>query len=128
MGFLRRQLVTAALTANAIRPTPGYQASVPSFFAGWLTTELAPHLMAVTAADTAAHVLGRKAERGKRGRRAGLALAGLNLAGQAYLVDQARRSRTRVEDALVEGLGVDYVEQLDAKPTPAELATPWRRL
>jgi acetyl esterase/lipase len=122
MGFLRRQLVTAALTANAIRPTPGYQASIPSFFAGWLTTELAPHLMAVTAADTAAHAVRRKRPR------LALALAGLNLAGQAYLVDQARRSRARVEDALVAGLGVDYVEQLDAKPTPAELATPWRRL
>jgi acetyl esterase/lipase len=123
MGFLRRQIVTAALTANAIRPTPGYQASVPSFFAGWLTTELAPHLLALTAADTAAHAVRRRPRR-----RLGLALAGLNLAGQAYLVDQARRSRAKVEDALVEGLGVDYVEQLDAKPTPAELATPWRRL
>ena len=36
--------------------------------------------------------------------------------------------RERVEDALTEGLGVDYVEQLDAAPTPAELATPWRTL
>ncbi len=123
MGFLRRQLVTAALTANAIRPVPGYRASIPSFFAGWLTTELAPHLMAVTAADTTTHVA-----RSRPRRRLGLVLAGLNLAGQAYLVDQARRARARVEDALVEGLGVDYVEQLDAKPTPAELATPWRRL
>jgi acetyl esterase/lipase len=122
MGFLRRQLVTAALTVNAIRPVPGYRASIPSFVAGWLTTELGPHLMAVTAADTAAHVVRR------RGRGLGLALAGLNLAGQAFLVDQARRAGTKVEDALVEGIGVDYVEQLDAKPTPAELATPWRRL
>jgi acetyl esterase/lipase len=128
MGFLRRQLATAALTANAIRPTPGYQASIPSFFAGWLTTELAPHLMALTAADTAVHALGGRAGRQRPGRRLALALAGLNLAGQAFLVDQARRSRTKVEDALVEGLGIDYVEQLDAKPTPAELATPWRRL
>jgi acetyl esterase/lipase len=124
MGFLRRQLVTAALTANAIRPTPGYQASIPSFLAGWLTTELAPHLMTVTAVDTAAYAVRPK----RRRRRLGLTLAGLNLAGQALLVDQARRSRAKVEDALVEGLGVDYVEQLDAKPTPAELATPWRRL
>jgi acetyl esterase/lipase len=123
MGFLRRQVVTAALTVNAIRPAPGYRASIPSFFAGWLTTELAPHLMAVTAADTAAHVVRRRPRR-----RLELALAGLNLAGQAFLVDQARRSRAKVEDALVEGLGIDYVEQLDAKPTPAELATPWRRL
>jgi len=122
MGFLRRQLVTAALTANAIRPVPGYRSAIPSFFGGWLTTELAPHLMTLTAADTAAHVVRRKPGR------LALALAGLNLAGQAYLIDQARRSSAKVEDALVEGLGVDYVEQLDAKPTPAELATPWRRL
>ncbi len=129
MGFLRRQLVTAALTANAIRPLPGYNAAIPSFFAGWLTSELTPHLMAVTAADTAAHAVRRdRGSHGRRRRRAGLLLAAANLAGQAFLVDQARRVRTNAEDALVEGLGVDYVEQLDAKPTPAELATPWRRL
>jgi acetyl esterase/lipase len=123
MGFLRRQVLTAALTANAIRPLPSYRAAIPSFAAGWLTSELAPHLMALTAADTAAHVVRRR----KR-RRLGLLLAGLNLAGQAFLVDQARRARNDVEDALVDGLGVDYVEQLDAKPTPAELAIPWRTL
>ena len=122
MSFLRRQLVTAALTANAIRPLPGFRTAIPSFAAGWLTTELAPHLMALTAADTAVHT------RRRRRSRAGLALAAANLAGQAFLVDQARRVRTEAEDALVEGLGYDYIEQLDAKPTPAELAVPWRRL
>lgn len=122
MSFLRRQLLTAALTANAIRPVPGFRAGIPSFLAGWLTSELAPHLMAVTAADAAAH-----ARRRGRSRQA-LALAAANLAGQAFLVDQARRVRTQAEDALVEGLGADYIEQLDAKPTPAELAVPWRRL
>lgn len=57
MPFLRRQLVTAALTANAIRPAPGFRAGVPAFAAGWLTTELAAHLFTLTATDTAAHVL-----------------------------------------------------------------------
>ncbi|WP_296606693.1 alpha/beta hydrolase [Nocardioides sp.] len=122
MSFLRRQLVTAALTANAIQPVPGFRAGIPSFMAGWLTSELAPHLMAVTAADTAAHLGTRRRSR------ASLALAAANLAGQAFLIDQARRVRTKAEDALVEGIGADYVEQLDAKPTPAELAVPWRRL
>ena len=122
MGFLRRQLVTAALTANALRPVPGFRAAIPSFAAGWLTSELAPHLMALTAADTTAHAV-------RRGRsRAGLAVAAANLAGQAFLVDQARRAGRHVEEALVEGIGVDYAEQLDAAPTPAELATPWRQL
>ena len=34
----------------------------------------------------------------------------------------------QLPDEVIEGLGLDYLEQLDAKPTPAELATPWRRL
>lgn len=122
MSLLRRQIVTAALTANAVRPVPGFRAAIPAFLAGWLTTELAPQLLAITASDTGAHLA-----RG-RGSRAGLALAAVNLAGQAFLVDQARRVRQDAEDALVEGIGVDYVEQLDAEPTPAELATPWRSL
>ncbi|GAB3765924.1 acetyl esterase/lipase [Nocardioides ginsengisegetis] len=123
MSFLRRRLVAAALTANAIRPVPGYRAGIPSFFAGWMTGELAPHLLAVTAADTAVHLT-----RGKKRSRTGLVLAGATAAGLGFLIDQSRRVRTTAEDALVEGLGLDYVEQLDAKPTPAELATPWRKL
>ncbi|GAB2457546.1 alpha/beta hydrolase [Nocardioides hungaricus] len=123
MPYLRRQLVTAALTANAIHPAPGYRAGIPAFAAGWLTSELATHLFALTAADTAAHLLRRRPHS-----RAGLALAAANLAGQAFLLDQARRVRQDAEEALVEGLGAEYGEQLDALPTPAELATPWRQL
>ncbi len=122
MGFLRRQLVTAALTANAVRPLPGYGVSVPSFFAGWLTGELAPHVLALTAADVALHA------RGPRRDPRALALAGLSTVGLAYLVKQARDVRHRAEDALVEGIGADYVEQLDAAPTPADLAVPWRQV
>lgn len=86
----------------------------------WLTGELSPQLLALTAADVGAAVA--------RGRvsRAGLALAAVNAVGLAALVADARRVRHQVEEALAEGLGVDYVEQLDEKPTPAELATPWR--
>jgi acetyl esterase/lipase len=124
MGFLRRQLITAVLTANAIRPVPGFRTGIPAFFAGWLTSELAQHLMALTAADTAAHVVRRG--RGRSG--AGLAVAAANLAGQAFLLDQARRVQKDAEDALVEGLGADYIDRLETQPTPAELATPWRRL
>jgi acetyl esterase/lipase len=43
-------------------------------------------------------------------------------------VRQSRRAVGVLDDALVEGLGVDYVEQLDAAPDPADLATPWRSL
>ncbi len=122
MGFVRRQALTAALTANAIRPIPGLRAGIPSFFAGWLTGELAPHLLGLTVADAAANV--RASRRDVRG----LALAGASAAGLVYLVGQSRRAVTDAEDALAEGLGVDYVEQLDAKPTPADLAVPWRSI
>jgi len=122
MGFLRRQVITAALTANAIRPLPGFDLGVPSFAAGWLTGELAPHLLALTAADAATHATGRRRDP------AGLLLAGASAAGLAYLIKQSRNVQVRAEESLVEGLGIDYLEQLDAKPTPAELATPWRSL
>jgi len=95
---------------------------VPAFFAGWLTNELSPHLLALTAADTAVHLTRRDRSV------AGLALAAGSAAGLALLVRQGQQVRHGAEDALVEGLGVDYVEQLDAVPTPADLATPWRKL
>jgi acetyl esterase/lipase len=44
------------------------------------------------------------------------------------MVRQSHRSADVLDDALVEGLGVDYVEQLDEAPDPADLATPWRQL
>lgn len=125
MGFLRRQLVTAALTANAVRPIPGFRTGIPAFFAGWLTGELAPHALAATAADTAVHLAHPPA--GGRSR-AGLAVAALSTAGLVHLVAQSRRVRQLTEEVLEESLGADYVEQLDALPTPSDLAVPWRQL
>ena len=57
MSYLRRQVVMAALTANAVRPVPGYWAGVPAMIGGWLTSELAPHLLSVTLADTVHELL-----------------------------------------------------------------------
>lgn len=120
MAFLRRQLVTAALVANAVRPLPGYRVGIPAFFAGWLAGELAPHLLAVTAVDTAVHA------RSPRRSRAALALAAANTAGLTYLVTTSRGVQDVVEKALTEALGVDYVEQLDERPTPADLQVRFR--
>src|SRR6478672_12667402 len=122
MSFLRRQIVTAALTANAIRPVPGFRVGIPAFLAGWLTGELAPHLLAVTAADAAVNATSRRRSR------AGLALATASAAGLAFLIDQSRRVQAAAEAALAESLGEDYVDALDRLPTPADLATPWRQL
>ncbi len=122
MSYLRRQLITAALTANALRPVPGLRAGVPSFAAGWLASELAPHLLGITTIDTAGHLA--RADRS----RAGLALAAASTAGLGWIIRQSQRVKDGLEEALEEGLGVDYVEKLDAEPTPADLAVPWRKL
>lgn len=122
MSFLLRQGVIAALTANALRPPKGARAGLPAFAAGWVFGELAPQMLALTTLDAARHV--------KPGRRSGLGLtlAGLSALGLTRLIRQQQGAKDQLEDALVEGLGVEYVSELDAAPTPADLATPWRRI
>ena len=64
--FLTLSALGAALTANGLRPFPdGTPFAVPSFFAGWLTSELAPHNLAVTIGGSAAYAAH------KRGRHSG---------------------------------------------------------
>src|ERR1700759_731457 len=98
MSFRRRAVLYAALTANAVRPLPGFRTGIPSFFAGWLTGELAPQWLAVTAADAATPLTAKRRDP------VALALAGATAGGLAYLINQARRDRVRAEDALEEGL------------------------
>ncbi len=126
VSFLSRQSVVAALTVNALRPPRGRRAGLAAFFAGWLFSETAPQMLALTALDAATH-LTRGRRHGVRAK-AGLALAGASALGLAHIVRQSRQAKDGFEDALVEGLGVDYVEQLDQVPTPADLATPWRKI
>lgn len=126
MSFLRRQSIVAALTANALRPPRGRRSGLAAFAAGWLFGESAPQMLAITAIDAAAHLT--KGRRAGWQAKAGLALAGASALGLSRIVRESHRSREVLEDALVEGLGVDYVEQLDEVPSPADLATPWRRL
>ncbi|MBK1788676.1 alpha/beta hydrolase [Prauserella cavernicola] len=124
-SFRTRRAAQLALTINALRPLRGSRTAFPAFFAGWLTSELAPHLLALTAADTAAHV----AKHGVRGAdKSGLALAGLSAAGLGGLVASARRAKGAVEQALIEVLGPGYHEGLHRPPSPQDLATPWGRL
>ncbi|TVT13940.1 alpha/beta hydrolase, partial [Amycolatopsis rhizosphaerae] len=122
--FLTRRAIQLALTANALRPLPGNRAAIPAFFAGWLTGELAPHLLALTAADTAAHV----AREGSKSDRVALGLSALSAAGLTKLIVDAQRARGEVEQALAEALGPRYVEGLRRPPGPKDLATPWGQL
>lgn len=120
--FLSRQLLQLGMTANALRPVPGGPASVPAFFAGWLTGELAPHFAALTAVDAAVHVR----RRGLRTRRDALALlaAGANLAAYAALIARGRRAADEIENALVEALGADYRSAIRRDPLPDDVSAP----
>jgi acetyl esterase/lipase len=122
--YLKRQVANVALVANAYRPIPGSPASVPAFFAGWLTAELAPHLLALTAVDTAVTV----ARHGWRAERRGLAAAAVAAGGYATLMGGGQRARVEVEDSLREALGDEYAQRLARVPEAADLVTPWRSL
>lgn len=118
----------AALTANALRPFPsGTPLAVPSFFAGWLTTELAPQNLIATAAGSAALVAAR---RGRLGRddKVTLALNAVSAAGMAALIAQGLRVPGVVEAALAEAFGSDYLARLDPAPDKADMTTPWRQV
>lgn len=125
MGYTRRQLVTALLTANAVRPLRG-PLSALGFAIGWPTGELAPQLLGLTALDTAQAAL-----RG-RATRSGVLLAAASAAGLAYLVRDAHKAGEIAERQLAETLGPDYLEHVTADPAAADLAdalpTPLRDL
>ena len=129
--FLRLSAAGAALTVNGLRPLPGSNPlSVPSFFGGWLTSELAPHNLAITLAGTAAHLRGRRRARQRLDRddRIALALNALSVAGLAVMIRQGMKSADVIEQALTSGLADDYVARLDPAPEKADLATPWRQV
>jgi acetyl esterase/lipase len=126
--FLTLSALGAALTANGLRPLPGGNPlAIPSFFLGWITSELAPHNLAVTTVGSATYLAKR------RGRldpddRIGLGLNLLSAAGLGWMIWQGIRSGDVVEAALTEGLHDEYVAELDPKPEKADLATPWRQV
>lgn len=122
--FLLRQLATASLAINALRPVPGMPLSVPTFLAGWLTAELAPQLLAATAVDAGVHVA-RHGVRGK-GDAAGVAVAGLSVAGLAAVIAAGRGARMEVEAALTSELGRDY--RAVAGESAPVVGVPWRQL
>src|SRR5687767_6981324 len=110
MGYTRRQLVTALLTANAVYTPRDTVLSPLGFAIAWPTGELAPQLLALTAADTTQALV-----RGKT-TRAGLLLAGVGAAGLAYLIGHARKAGTLAEAQLVESLGDDYLDLVTSDP------------
>ncbi len=122
MPYLRRQLVLGALVVNAVRPAPGFLVSVPSMFAGWLVSELAPHVMLLTAGDTARELVR------KGGDRRLAVLGAANLAGLAYVFRGGMQSHRIFESGLADALGGSYREELEARHADLDWKTPLRQL
>src|SRR3954452_25393542 len=100
--FVRLSAAGAALTLNGLRPLPGSNPlAVPSFFSGWLTSELAPHNRGITVTGTSAYVA-RRSRRGglSRADRIGRGLNLLCMAGRAWMIRQALKAADDVERAL----------------------------
>ena len=126
--FLAVSLVGAALTYNALRPHfTSPRRSVLSFFAGWLTSELALHHLVTWAVVTAWFVW-----MGALDHWAGIAALAVTIASSIGLVatwSTGRAARAIVADALTEGLGEGYGDAILPELTArmaAEIA--WRRL
>src|SRR5215468_10681191 len=106
--FLAVSIVGALFTFNAYRPRPPHARvlAIPSFFAGWLTSELAVHHVAWQALAT-----GLLVWMGALAAWPGWLGLGVTIASWAALLAMlpvARRSETVVEDALAEGIGAGY--------------------
>lgn len=121
-SFRTRQVVTAALVANSLRPPSNYWLGVPALLTGWLTSELGAHLLALTVGDSARELTRRDKDRG------GLALAAVSAAGLAALIRQAIGAQAVVERALSEGLSDDYRNHLAAQDSDLDLGAPWQQL
>ncbi len=124
LSFRRRQLVTAALVANALHPPENYWLGAPSMLVGWPTSELAPHLLTATVVDVI-----RELRRGRKGQldAAGLAVAAANAAGLTGLIRKSIGTRKVVEDALTLGLGAGHQAQLPGSPVGASLGATWQQ-
>lgn len=123
---LRVAAIGTALTANGLRPVPGSNPlSVPSFFGGWLTSELAPHNLACTLAHFG--WLARRRRRWDRDDRIAVALDLASIAGLAVMIAQAMRVRPAVTAVLDETLGPGKAEA-DPAPGRQDIATPWRQV
>ncbi len=126
--FLLVSLVGAAFTYNALRPHfTSPRRAVLSFFAGWLTGELALHHVAIQAVLTVGFIwMGALAHWPGV---AGLAITIASWIGLVATWLHGRSARQIVADALTQGLGDGYgdniLPELSAR-LAAEIA--WRRL
>jgi acetyl esterase/lipase len=122
-AFLISSIVFFVLTLNALRPLP----ETTSFFASWLTMELAPHhlvanIILVSIFWAAGAIHGTAGE-------VALLLDAATAVGLTAMILQSHRVREVSERALVEGLGPDYQTKiLPHRSANWDLRVPWRQL
>ena len=123
--FLAASVVGACFTLNAYRPSSRWQVIGPSFFAAWLTGELAPFHVAWQIAGAAVFTWFGALDEWPG--LLGLAISVVSWGGLAWLQLASRRSARVVEDALHTGLGDDYRDRI-APGIAARMATRPSRL
>jgi acetyl esterase/lipase len=122
-AFLISSIAFAVLTLNALRPVR----LITSFFASWLTMELAPHHLLANAIFIGVFAA-RGGIEGTNGA-IGLALNAFTWLGLSYLIVQSQRVRGLSEEALRQGLGAEYASRiLPHKAASYDLRVPWRQL
>ncbi len=122
-AFLISTIVFTVLTLNALRPLP----ETTSFFASWLTMELAPHHLVVNVILLIVFAATGAIE-GTAGL-VGLVLEAVIITGLVAMIVQAHRVRAITENALTEGLGPDYANKiLPHRAAHWDLRVPWRQL
>jgi acetyl esterase/lipase len=125
--FLAASLWGAAFTLNAFRPLRGARRSVVSFFAGWLTTELAFHHIAWQVAMTALFVFAGALHAWPGV--VGLVVTLASWAGLARCLTVARSAESVVASALDAGLGAGYRDAiLPDVGGPLVPRIDWRRI
>ena len=116
--FLLVTIVGALFTFNAYLPRPANSLlAAPSFFAGWLTSELVAHHFAWQLAATLFFVWAGALDAWPGW--LGLGITFASWAALLAMVPVARRSEHEIEDALQQGLGADYRDA--AEPGAAKL-------
>jgi acetyl esterase/lipase len=111
--FLAVCLVGVWFTWQALRPAPlPKRRAVPSFFAGWLTNELAGHHLAWQAVATVGFVALGALETWPGW--VALALVLVQWVGLVHLLVEARRARGVVDEAVTAALGSGYRDELPA--------------
>lgn len=112
--FLGVTAFGALFTLNAFLPGRRALSVFPSFMAGWLTNELAPHHLVWQLGATIFFVA--EGALGSWPGWVGLGLAVVQLVALIVLIRTAMHAGDVVERALVEGLGADYRSGLGDRP------------